>query len=112
MKRLAMGRWIYFLVLYLLDLIRANVRLARDIVSPSPLFSPALRLVKVRPMGDGQLLLLANLISMTPGTLTVDVSDDRRSLLVHSLYKGSGEELEEVFLPRFYELILGDTHDE
>ena len=108
MKRPVIERWIHFVVLYALDLIRANGRLARDIISPSPRFSPTLRRVKVRPMGDGQLLLLANLISMTPGTLTVDVSDDRRFLLVHLLYEDSADELEGIFLARFYKLILGD----
>ena len=66
MKKLAMGRWTYFVVLYVLDLIQANIRLAKDIVSPSARFSPTLYRVRIRPMGDGQLLLLANLISMTP----------------------------------------------
>lgn len=34
---------------------------------------------------DFEITLLANLITLTPGTLSVDVSDDRRFLFVHAL---------------------------
>ena len=34
--------------------------------------------------------MVANYITLTPGTLTVDVSPDRRTLLVHSLLAGDG----------------------
>jgi len=34
---------------------------------------------------DFEITLLANLITLTPGTLSVDVSDDRRTLYVHAL---------------------------
>lgn len=34
---------------------------------------------------DAQIALLANLITLTPGTLSVDVSDDRRHLLIHAI---------------------------
>jgi multicomponent Na+:H+ antiporter subunit E len=35
---------------------------------------------------DFQITLLANLITLTPGTLSVDVSADRRTLYVHALH--------------------------
>jgi multicomponent Na+:H+ antiporter subunit E len=35
---------------------------------------------------DAAIMLLANLISLTPGTLSVDVSPDRRSLLIHAMF--------------------------
>lgn len=34
---------------------------------------------------DFEITLLANMITLTPGTLSVDVSDDRRTLFVHAL---------------------------
>ena len=34
---------------------------------------------------DFEITLLANLITLTPGTLSVDVSDDRRTLFVHAI---------------------------
>lgn len=35
---------------------------------------------------DAAIMLLANLISLTPGTLSVDVSPDRRQLLIHAMF--------------------------
>ncbi len=37
---------------------------------------------------DLEVTLVANYITLTPGTLTVDVSPDRRTLLIHSLLAG------------------------
>lgn len=35
---------------------------------------------------DFQIFLVANLISMTPGTLSLDVSSDKKTLYIHSMY--------------------------
>jgi multicomponent Na+:H+ antiporter subunit E len=37
---------------------------------------------------DAEIVLTANLISLTPGTLSIDVSPDRRRLLVHAMFVG------------------------
>ncbi|MBN2325538.1 MAG: Na+/H+ antiporter subunit E [Candidatus Omnitrophica bacterium] len=111
MKRFVIVRWALFAGYYFGDLVQANLRLARDLVSTKAAFSSTLHPLQVRPMKDSQLFALANLISITPGTLTVDVSEDRRTLLVHLLYEDSAQVLETVFLPRFYEQILGEERD-
>ena len=41
---------------------------------------------------DLGLLLFSNLISMTPGTLSIDIDKDRKEILVHVLYKKSENE--------------------
>ena len=35
---------------------------------------------------DVEIFLVANLISLTPGTLTLDVAEDRSDLVIHSIY--------------------------
>jgi len=42
---------------------------------------------------DAEILLVTNLISLTPGTLSVDVSEDRRTLLVHAMFADDEEQL-------------------
>lgn len=62
-------------------LVRANLDMASRVISPSLPINPALVEIKTSlksPLGK---LLLANTITLTPGTLTVDVVDD--TLLVH-----------------------------
>ena len=39
------------------------------------------------------LLLFSNLLSMTPGTLSLDISDDKKFMWVHVLYKKSEDEM-------------------
>jgi multicomponent Na+:H+ antiporter subunit E len=73
-----------YLADFLVALVRANLDLARRVLAPSLPIRP--RLVEVTtglqsPLGK---MLLANTITLTPGTLTVDILDDR--LLVHWVY--------------------------
>jgi multicomponent Na+:H+ antiporter subunit E len=42
---------------------------------------------------DFEISMLANLITLTPGTLSVDVSDDRRTLYIHAIHVPDPEEL-------------------
>ena len=42
--------------------------------------------VPLSVQSDAGIMLLANLITLTPGTLTVDVPPDRSSLLIHAMF--------------------------
>ncbi|MBW3600685.1 MAG: Na+/H+ antiporter subunit E, partial [Planctomycetes bacterium] len=42
---------------------------------------------------DDEITLLANLITLTPGTLSLDVSEDRKTLFVHAMYIEDPEKL-------------------
>ncbi|HFD78819.1 MAG TPA: cation:proton antiporter [Gammaproteobacteria bacterium] len=80
-----------YLGYFFVALIRANLDLAARVLAPSLPINPAL--VEIRtglksPLGR---MLLANSITLTPGTLTVDVVDDR--LLVHWVYCPPGTDL-------------------
>jgi multicomponent Na+:H+ antiporter subunit E len=65
-----------YLVVFLWELIKSNVRVALLVLSPSLPINPGI--VKVRtklksPMGR---MILANSVTLTPGTLTIDIRDD------------------------------------
>lgn len=90
---------------YLTALVVANLRLARDLLSVRPEFAPGVHFVKLEPLGAVDLLILANLISLTPGTLTVDLSEDSQGIVVHALHESYIRELEDVLLPKFYSLV-------
>nr|WP_253451995.1 Na+/H+ antiporter subunit E [Halomonas sp. Y3] len=40
-----------------------------------------------------EITMVANLISLTPGTLSLDVSDDRKVLYIHAMFLDDEEEL-------------------
>ena len=69
----------------LLDIVVANVRVARLILGPKERLRPAFFELPVTLRGDFAITLLASIISLTPGTVSADLSSDRRTLLVHGL---------------------------
>lgn len=78
--------FIIFTGFFLRKLVVANLFIARDLLTPGLLIHPAYVRVPVFLTRDFQILLLANLVSMTPGSLVVDVAADRKEILVHSMY--------------------------
>lgn len=80
------GSLIHLLIFFLQDLIRSNLVLARDILRPNPRFEPALLRIAITDLSPISTVVLTNLISLTPGTLTVDVEDDGQAIYVHGLY--------------------------
>jgi multicomponent Na+:H+ antiporter subunit E len=56
---------------------------------------------------DAQITLLANMITLTPGTLSLDVSDDRRTLLIHALDVEDPEKLIGSIAAGFETRVLG-----
>lgn len=73
------------------ELIKANLRVAYDVVSPRYHMRPGVVAIPLDIRGDAEITLLANLITLTPGTLSLDVSSDRSVLYVHSMYIDSVE---------------------
>lgn len=71
---------------YLVQLISANLYLAYDILTPRMRINPGTIEVKMTLKSDFGLLVLSNLISMTPGTLSLDLDKENETLQVHTLY--------------------------
>ena len=53
---------------------------------------PAVVAIPLDVTSDGEILLLSMLINITPGSVTIDLSDDRRTLYVHVMHMKSAEE--------------------
>ena len=75
-----------FFFFYLKELVASNVKVAFDVLTPTHHMSPAFLELPVEGLSDRQLLALSNLISMTPGTLSLDIRDDRSTLMIHCMY--------------------------
>lgn len=78
-------RAVGFGLFFLKQLVVANLRVARLVLGPRRWLKPALLAVPLDVTRDAEIAMLANLITLTPGTLSVDVSSDRRTLYVHCL---------------------------
>ena len=75
-------------VCFLWDLTLSSIAVARAVLSPRKLARPRLVIVPITARSDAGITLIANYITLTPGTLTVDVSPDRGTLLIHDLFAG------------------------
>jgi len=68
------------------DILVANVIVARRILGPVDALQPGFMHIPLDIQSPLAISLLANTISLTPGTVSCDLSADRRSLLVHALH--------------------------
>ena len=73
------------------ELVLANVRVAADVLRPRTGIRPAVVAIPLDVTTDGEILLLSMLINITPGSVTIDLSDDRRTLYVHVMHMSSPE---------------------
>lgn len=73
------------------ELMLANVRVAMDVLRPRTTIRPAVVAIPLDVTSDGEILLLSMLINITPGSVTIDLSDDRRTLYVHVMHMASAE---------------------
>ena len=94
---------------FLWELVRANVRLAVDVATPSYHMKPGILAVPLDATRDSEILLLAMLINLTPGSVALDVSDDRTVMYVHVMYMDSPDaaraEIKHGFERRVMELL-------
>ena len=95
-----------FPLFYLKAIFDGALRITKDVLTPHPYSNPVLIRVPLDIRSPRQRLLLANLISMTPGTLSVDEEEDGRVLVVHSLYGGADPKRELREIKERYESVV------
>jgi multicomponent Na+:H+ antiporter subunit E len=86
-------KWISLLLLFLKELLLSALKVAWLVVQPKPRLRPAIIAYPLTVTTDAQITLLANMITLTPGTLSIDVSEDRKTLFIHAIDVESKEAL-------------------
>lgn len=81
-----------FGLFYLKEVIMSNLRVAYDVMTPKHQMQPAFVELNLEGMSDRQILFAANLITMTPGTLSLDICEKTKRLKVHSMYVDDPDE--------------------
>jgi multicomponent K+:H+ antiporter subunit E len=66
------------------DIVLSNIEVARRILGPEDAIRPAFVWVPLDLSDPHAIVSLAGIITMTPGTLSAELSADRRHLLVHA----------------------------
>ncbi len=94
-----------YLVVFIFELIRSNLDVARRVLSPSLPINPGIVEVKTRLKSPMARMILTNSITLTPGTLTIDMVDD--SIFIHWIDVKSTDKTEatEKIVKRFENII-------
>jgi multicomponent Na+:H+ antiporter subunit E len=68
------------------ELLISNLKVLWDVITPQHISRPGIIALPLDARTDAEIMLVANLISLTPGTLSLDLSEDRRSLYIHVMF--------------------------
>jgi multicomponent Na+:H+ antiporter subunit E len=78
---------------FLWDLFLSNLLVAYDVIRPRLRLQPGVIAIPLDAKSDVEITLLANLITVTPGSLSLDVSADREILYLHVMHFEDPEEV-------------------
>ncbi|ADI85098.1 Na+/H+ antiporter subunit E [Geobacter sulfurreducens] len=82
-----------FIAFFFRELVLANLRVAHDVLTPRHYMTPGILAVPLDVESDLEITVLATVISLTPGSLSLHLADDRRTLYVHAMYVDNPEAL-------------------
>jgi len=85
-------RFVTFLGYFLKALLVSNLRVAYDVLTPTHLMKPAIIRLPMQSRSPAEITALANLISLTPGTLSMDIDETKFVLYVHVMYLDDGQD--------------------
>lgn len=102
-------RLISFFFFFLYELLKANIQVAHDVITPKFYMQPGIVAFPLAAKSDLEITILANVISLTPGTLSLDVSDDKKTLYIHAMYVNDKEEFIQDIKNGFERRILSIT---
>jgi multicomponent K+:H+ antiporter subunit E len=75
------------------DIVMSNIDVARGVLGPEKALSPGFVWVPLTIRDPHGIIALAGIITMTPGTLSAELTPDRRHLLVHAFNVSDAEAL-------------------
>lgn len=82
-----------FAVFFSKELIQANLRVAYDVLTPRHHMRPGIVAIPLDLKTDLEITVLTTLITLTPGTLSLHVTDDRHTLYIHAMYIDDPDQL-------------------
>ena len=75
-----------FISFFLYEVVKANWEVAYDVITPKYFMKPGIVKYPLTAKTDMEITMLSSIISLTPGTLILDVSDDKTVLYIHVMY--------------------------
>ncbi len=95
--------WLAFTLLakFLFDIVVANFTVAKQVVMPNARLRPTFVEIPLALTDDFAIALLASMITLTPGTVSADLTPDRSRLLVHVLHTDDAQDVVDTIKRRY-----------
>ena len=88
---------IKLIVVFFIELMKANIDVSKIVLQPRLKNQPGFFIYHTDLKHDWQIVLLSNLITLTPGTVVLGISDDRTKIYIHSIdFSTKEEEIESI----------------
>lgn len=81
-----------FILYFFYQMVKANLQVAYDVMTPNYFFKPGVVRYPMNARTDFEINILSMFISLTPGSLILDVSEDKKTLYIHVMYLSSPEQ--------------------
>ncbi|ABD56608.1 Na+/H+ antiporter subunit E [Jannaschia sp. CCS1] len=78
--------WVKLILAFLWELVEGSIQVVGDVLTPQHRSRPGIIAVPLDTHREMSLLVLTNYISLTPGTLSLDVTEDCRTLYIHAMF--------------------------
>jgi multicomponent Na+:H+ antiporter subunit E len=97
---------------FIKELVLSNFRMAYYTIMPLNRMRPGVIAVPLEPMSDVELTVLSNLLTLTPGTLSLDSSKDKRTLYVHVMWFDDPEKIRREIKEGFEKAVIKGLRSE
>ncbi|WP_133127390.1 Na+/H+ antiporter subunit E [Legionella nagasakiensis] len=97
---------LFFVVFVIYEIIIASFRVSRSVLLPRYKWQPALIDFPLSCTKNTQITFLANVVSLTPGTLALEISADQKNMLLHIMFFSNKQHLIERIKQKFEQPIM------
>lgn len=98
--------WLLFVIMLFVEIVKANFQVAKIALSADMKLEPQIVMYESRIKNNWLITILANVITLTPGTMSVDISDNQ--LKIHCLNKIYADSLNTMVLEKLLFKIEGE----
>ncbi|WDE95452.1 Na+/H+ antiporter subunit E [Lentisphaera profundi] len=90
-----------FALFYMKEVVISNFMVAYDVLTKKHHMTPGFVAIPIPDLTDRQLLVLSNLLTMTPGSITIDLSLDKQTLYIHAMYIDNVEDVRTEIIEKY-----------
>lgn len=95
-----------FILLFFYDLLKSNFEVMKDVVTPNYNMHPGIIKYEMSAKTDFEITMLANMIALTPGTVVVDLSKNKKFMYIHVMYISDKEQFKRKLSNRIEKKLL------